>query len=70
MLHHYYIDEGRVDMKGIIVDREGEQNAHLVGIKKRGTQDVIQHIHLALRPKGIYLMTERSIPYGWKVCTL
>lgn len=30
MMAHHYIDEGLVDLKGIIVDREGEKNAELV----------------------------------------
>ena len=32
MMLHHYIDEGRVDLKGIIVDREGEKNAGIVDI--------------------------------------
>ena len=32
MMLHHYIDEGLVDLKGIIVDREGEKNAGLVDI--------------------------------------
>ena len=32
MMLHHYIDEGKVDLKGIVVDREGEKNAALVDI--------------------------------------
>ena len=32
MMLHHYIDEGLVDLKGIIVDREGEKNAGIVDI--------------------------------------
>ena len=32
MMLHHYIDDGLVDLKGIIVDREGEKNAQLVDI--------------------------------------
>ncbi len=32
MMLHHYIDEGKVDLKGIIVDREGEKNAGVVDI--------------------------------------
>ena len=32
MMLHHYIDEGRVDLKGIVVDREGEKNAALVDV--------------------------------------
>ena len=32
MMLHHYIDEGRVDLKGIVVDREGEKNATLVDV--------------------------------------
>ncbi len=32
MMLHHYIDDGRVDLKGIIVDREGEKNAGVVDI--------------------------------------
>lgn len=32
MMLHHYIDEGKVDLKGIVVDREGEKNAGLVDI--------------------------------------
>ena len=32
MMLHHYIDEGKVDVKGIIVDREGENNAGVVDI--------------------------------------
>lgn len=32
MMLHHYIDEGRVDLKGIVVDREGLKNAELVDI--------------------------------------
>ena len=32
MMLHHYIDDGRVDLKGIIVDREGEKNAQLVDV--------------------------------------
>ena len=32
MMLNHYIDEGRVDLKGIVVDREGEKNAGVVDI--------------------------------------
>ena len=32
MMLHHYIDDGVVDLKGIIVDREGEKNAQLVDV--------------------------------------
>lgn len=32
MMLHHYIDDGRVDLKAVIVDREGEKNAQLVDI--------------------------------------
>lgn len=32
MMLHHYIDDGTVDLKGIIVDREGEKNAALVDV--------------------------------------
>ena len=32
MMLHHYIDDGLVDLKGIIVDREGEKNAGIVDI--------------------------------------
>lgn len=32
MMLHHYIDDGLVDLKGIVVDREGEKNAGLVDI--------------------------------------
>lgn len=32
MMLHHYIDDGRVDLKGVVVDREGEKNAQLVDI--------------------------------------
>lgn len=32
MMIHHYIDEGKVDLKGVVVDREGEKNAALVDI--------------------------------------
>ena len=32
MMLNHYIDEGRVDLKGIVVDREGEKNAALVDV--------------------------------------
>ena len=32
MMLHHYINDGRVDLKGIIVDREGEKNAGVVDI--------------------------------------
>ena len=32
MMLHHYIDEGRVDLKGIIVDREGEKNVAVVDV--------------------------------------
>lgn len=32
MMLHHYIDEGKVDLKGIVVDREGEKNAALVDV--------------------------------------
>ena len=32
MMLHHYIDEGRVNLKGIVVDREGEKNAQLVDV--------------------------------------
>ena len=32
MMLHHYIDDGRVDLKGIVVDREGIKNAELVDI--------------------------------------
>ena len=32
MMLHHYIDDGLVDLKGIVVDREGEKNAALVDI--------------------------------------
>lgn len=32
MMIHHYIDEGTVDLKGVIVDREGDKNAQLVDI--------------------------------------
>lgn len=32
MMLHHYIDDGLVDLKGIIVDREGEKNALLVDV--------------------------------------
>ena len=32
MMLHHYIDEGKVDLKGIIVDREGEKNAAVVDV--------------------------------------
>ena len=32
MMLHHYIDSGRVELKGIIVDREGEKNAGVVDI--------------------------------------
>ena len=35
MMLHHYIDEGRVDLKGIVVDREGEKNAQLVSAFNR-----------------------------------
>ena len=32
MMIHHYIDDGQVDLKGVIVDREGEKNAVLVNV--------------------------------------
>ena len=32
MMLHHYIDEGKVDLKGVVVDREGEKNAQLVDV--------------------------------------
>ena len=32
MMIHHYIDDGVVDLKGIVVDREGEKNAQLVDV--------------------------------------
>ena len=32
MMLNHYIDEGKVDLKGVVVDREGEKNAHLVDV--------------------------------------
>lgn len=32
MMLHHYIDEGLVDLKGVVVDREGEKNAQLVDV--------------------------------------
>lgn len=32
MMLHHYIDEGKVDLKGIVVDREGVKNAQLVDV--------------------------------------
>lgn len=32
MMLHHYIDQGKADLKGIIVDREGEKNAQLVDV--------------------------------------
>ena len=32
MMLHHYIDDGLVDLKGIIVDREGDKNAGIVDI--------------------------------------
>jgi len=32
MMIHHYIDDGQVDLKGVIVDREGEKNAVLVDV--------------------------------------
>lgn len=32
MMIHHYIDEGLVDLKGVVVDREGEKNAQLVDL--------------------------------------
>lgn len=32
MMLHHYIDDGLVDLKGVIVDREGEKNAQLVDV--------------------------------------
>ena len=32
MMLHHYIEEGKVDLKGIVVDREGEKNAQLVDV--------------------------------------
>ena len=32
MMLHHYIDDGLVDLKGIVVDREGEKNAQLVDV--------------------------------------
>ena len=32
MMLHHYIDDGLVDLKGVIVDREGEKNAGVVDI--------------------------------------
>ncbi|MBP3738531.1 MAG: nucleoside hydrolase [Muribaculaceae bacterium] len=32
MMLHHYIDDGLVDLKGVVVDREGEKNAQLVDI--------------------------------------
>lgn len=32
MMIHHYIDEGKVDLKGVVVDREGDKNAQLVDI--------------------------------------
>ena len=32
MMLHHYIDEGKVNLKGIVVDREGEKNAALVDV--------------------------------------
>ena len=32
MMLNHYIDEGRVDLKGIVVDREGDDNAGVVDI--------------------------------------
>ena len=32
MMLHQYIDQGKVDLKGVIVDREGEKNAQLVDV--------------------------------------
>ncbi|MCR5151825.1 MAG: hypothetical protein K6A98_01580 [Prevotella sp.] len=32
MMIHHYIDEGKADLKGVIVDREGEKNAGVVDI--------------------------------------
>ncbi len=35
MMLHHYVDAGKVDLKGIIVDREGEKNARLVSAFNR-----------------------------------
>ncbi len=32
MMLNHYIDEGKVDLKGVVVDREGEKNAQLVDV--------------------------------------
>lgn len=32
MMLHHYIDQGLVDLKGVVVDREGEKNAQLVDV--------------------------------------
>ncbi len=32
MMIHHYIDDGLVDLKGVVVDREGEKNAQLVDV--------------------------------------
>lgn len=32
MMLHHYIDEGKVDLRGIVVDREGERNAAVVDV--------------------------------------
>ena len=32
MMLHHYIDDGKVNLLGIVVDREGEKNAALVDI--------------------------------------
>ena len=50
MLYHY-IEEGRVDLKGVIVDREGDRNAVLVDIFNRfyGHPD----IPIALEHNGV-----------------
>ena len=32
MMIHHYIDQGKVDLKGVVVDREGDKNAQLVDI--------------------------------------
>ncbi|MBR1804457.1 MAG: nucleoside hydrolase [Muribaculaceae bacterium] len=32
MMLHHYIDDGLVDLKGVVVDREGEKNAQLVDV--------------------------------------
>ena len=32
MMIHHYIDQGKVDLRGVVVDREGDKNAQLVDI--------------------------------------